>query len=107
MEHKKFSDVIECVKINACTSCETYRYTLPLPITKEIDFYLLCFGPLKYSLEKVSIIKLDNDYMRIEGQVGLTTLVIKFKKDIAQKKIMEVQLANYLYSLNNNISLTF
>jgi hypothetical protein len=105
METFKFEDLVSRKKLNSCSSCDSYSYTLPLPITREIDSYLICFGALKYPLDKIQIIKLDNDHFRIESRVGSTEMKVKFKTDPAQRALFEIQLAAYISSLQS-ISVT-
>jgi hypothetical protein len=99
VENVKFEELVVRKKLNSCSSCDSYSYTLPLPITKEIDSFLICFGALKYPLDKIQIIKLDNDHFRIESRVGSTELKVKFKTDPSQRALFETQLAAYISSL--------
>lgn len=105
MEKTAFENIITKTKLNTCSSCDSYNYQLPLPITKEIDSFLLCFGALKYPLDKIQIIKIDNEHFRIESRVGYNDIRVKFKKDPSQRALFETQLAAYVQSISS-ISIT-
>ena len=102
MKKFKFSDIIGVRKVTTCTSCESYVYRVPFPITKQIENFLVAFGPLRYPLNKVQIIKMENIYIYMFGRCGQNELRIKFKKNAEnQKKLFDVQIAAYVSQEQN------
>lgn len=82
--------------MSACSVCDSHEYTLPFPLTREIEQFLAPLGPLKYPLDKVVLVKLETDNIDLQGRLGRITLRIKFKKDPAQRQTFEAQLAAYI-----------
>lgn len=91
-----FRDVIGYKKLSACSSCDSHEYTLPFPLTREIEGFLAPLGPLKYPLDKVVLVKLETDNIDLQARLGRITLRIKFKKDPTQRQVFEQQLAAYI-----------
>lgn len=89
------SNIVTHVKMAQCHSCDTHEYRLPFPITSAIYDFLICFGEFKYPIDKVKIIKIENEYLQIAGRIATTSIRVKFKKDPAQRNIFEIQLAAY------------
>ena len=89
-------DQVKYRKITACASCDSHEYTLPIPVTQDIEHYLKYLGPLKYPLDKVSIIKIETQSVKLQGRVGSPTLKIKFIKEPQARDMFEIQLGAYL-----------
>lgn|SRR3990167_4063282 len=96
MTIQKFSDIVSHKQFHACASCDSHEYALPFPVTAEIESYLLPLGRLKYPLNQVAFIKIDNEEIVLQGRVGRITIKVKFKKKGAQRELLEGQLASYL-----------
>lgn len=93
---KKFSEIVDHRQIYSCASCDTHEYVLPMPLTREIDGFIRAFGDLKYPLDRVAIVKIDNDDVSLQARVGRTHIRIKFKKDKQLRRSFEQRLADYL-----------
>lgn len=98
MQQKRFSDLVDHKRLGSCSSCDTNEYQLPLPLTKEIGTYLEPFGQLMYPLDKVGLIKIDNERVNIQARLGRTSIRVKFKQK-GQRPSFEEQLAKYLGTL--------
>lgn len=98
----KLSDLVEHKKISACAVCDSHEYTLPFPITNEIEGFLAPIGTLKYPLDKITFIKIDNDLIILQGRVGRDVLKVKFKQKGTQRELFEIQLAAYIGSMTGN-----
>jgi len=76
----KLEDVVVYNKLTKCASCDSHEYTLPFPITKEIEQYIVwSLGPLKFPLSRIKVIKIDNMYFQLQGRVGLNSLRVKYQ----------------------------
>ena len=94
-----FTDIVDIVKVSSCKTCSTYIYTMPHPIEVDFGDYLLPFGKLQYPLNKIKIVLMDSEAIRIKSRVGRNYFEIKFK--IVSPEIMKsfhTQLAAYLES---------
>lgn len=90
------ASVLKHTTLRQCASCHSHEYILPFPITSEIESFLKPFGSLKYPLDKIKIIKIDNNYVHLNSRIGSSNLRVKFKKDPSQRSLFEVQLAAYI-----------
>lgn len=96
MEQKKFSDLVDHRNVGGCSACDTHEYELPFPITKEIEQFLVPFGPLRYPLDKITFVKIDNQHIGLQARLGRTQIRVKFKQDKQLRETFETQLAAYL-----------
>lgn len=96
METAFLADIVKHVRMAQCHSCNAHEYKVPFPITPDIEAFINCFGPLKFPLSKVKIIKLENDHIQITSRVGSSAIRVKFKKDPKQRELFETQLAAYI-----------
>lgn len=92
----KLKDVVAHTKLTQCASCDSHEYILPFPITPDIQHYINFLGPLKFPLERVKVIKIENEFIQLSGRVGQNTIRIKFKKQPQQREMFEMQLAAYI-----------
>jgi hypothetical protein len=75
-----------------------------MPCHLDIDFgdYIGVIGKLKYPLQKVKMIRMDNELVKITSRVGRNFLEIKFKGEVDETKaLFEVQLAGYVEAKNH------
>lgn len=95
---RKFNDFVQAKHLQGCKTCKTMQYTLPQPISRKIEEYLLPFGKLVYDLEVYSIIRIDNDSILLQSRLGTVDMQVKFKnkEDTRIVSLFEVQLAAYL-----------
>ena len=96
MTKSSLEDVVIHKKLTQCASCDSHEYTLPFPITSRIGNYIVCMGPLKFPLDKVKVVKIENPFVHLMARVGQNTVRIKFKKHPAQRELFETQLAAYI-----------
>ena len=95
---RTFSDLVQVKRLQGCKTCITMQYTLPQPISRKIEGYILPFGKLAYDLEVYSIIRIDNDAILLQSRLGNVDIHIKFKnkEDTSIVSLFEVQLSAYL-----------
>lgn len=96
MSEAKFSEIVKYTKLAQCHSCNSHEYRLPLQISPKIEKFMSPFGSMKFPLDRVKIIKVENEQVQISSRVGTNIIRIKFKKDPTQRQFFEVQLAAYL-----------
>lgn len=96
MEQKRFSELVEQKRVSACSTCDTYEYQLPLPLTAEVSSHLAEFGGFKYPLDKVAFVKIDTDQISFQARLGRTHVRVKYKQKPSCKARLEAALANYL-----------
>lgn len=102
-----FRDIIGYKKMSACSVCDSHEYTLPFPITCEIAEFLTPLGPLKFPLNSVQLIKIENDQVDLMGRVGRTILRVKFKKNPELRELFETQLAAYIGQMMKDDQIIF
>ena len=102
-----FKDIVGYKKLSACSVCDSHEYSLPFPITKDIAPYLAPFGPTKFPIDQVALIKIENDFVDIVGRVGRSVIRVKFKKDPKQREFFESQLGNYIGFMMKDAEIIF
>lgn len=104
METIALSDVVKHTRLSQCHSCNSHEYRVPFPISAKIELFINCFGALKFPLDKVKIIKLENEHIQIMSRIDSSSIKVKFKKDPKQRELFETQLAAYLsQEMNVNV----
>ena len=95
---ENFENIIDVKKVTSCKTCSTYIYTLPCNFTEEIADFLLPFGKLAYDLNRVKIIKLENEYLSIsQGRIGSNKLKVRFNRDaVSMKELFDIHIASYV-----------
>jgi len=102
-----FNDVIGYKKLSSCSVCDSHEYSLPFPVTKDIATYLAPMGPLKFPLDKVALIKIENDQVQIDGRVGRSVIRVKFKKNPKLRELFEIQLGLYIGNVMQDLEIVF
>lgn len=104
----KYTDIVDIRKMTNCPVCYTYLYTLPVPLSKNIEDFLLPFGKMAYNLNSCQIVRIDNELLELfQARLGTDSFRIKFKKDPEKtKEFFDIQLAAYLeVELNKHIEM--
>lgn len=91
-----FLDLVKHKRLSGCAVCDSHEYDLPFPLTPEIEGYLAPLGTLKYPLDKIAFVKIDNDLISLQGRVGKTTIRVKFKQKGTLQELFKIQLASYI-----------
>jgi hypothetical protein len=102
-----FKEIIGYKKLSSCSVCDSHEYTLPFPITKEIEQYLVPMGPLKFPLDKVALVKIENDQVEVNGRVGRSVIRVKFKKNPELRELFEIQLGLYIGNVMQDTEILF
>lgn len=89
------TNLFKCKKVSTCASCASYHYEIPLPITRDIENFITVFGSLKYPLDKVLLIRIENEFFSLDGRIGGLIIKVKYKKEDL-KQAFEAQLDAYI-----------
>jgi hypothetical protein len=94
---EKFIDLVSWVKTGACSSCNSYIYTIPVAVDADIEAHLAPIGPLTYDLSKYKIVKLETDFILISSRLTTNKITVKFKSKADETKgIFDTHLARYI-----------
>lgn len=93
----KQSEAFSMRKTSSCPVCATYDYVLRYTITSDIENFLTVFGNPTYPLSKYKAIYIDNEQVTITGNVGRSTIRVKYKKEVEHgKQLFAMQLCSWI-----------
>lgn len=102
----KFDDLVTMRRATPCPTCQSFIYTLTVPLDADIEDALSVFGNLMYPMDKSKIIMLDSEAITISSMVGRTELKVKYKRNAEALKIaFRARLSVYL-SKKLNVEVT-
>jgi hypothetical protein len=78
------------MKVSGCKKCFSITYTLPCNIEKSLADYLISFGPIKYKLDVVKLLRIEQDETFIEAKIGTKTIKLGMPKERSKLVITKV-----------------
>ncbi len=77
-------------KLTQCKNCLSYKYTFDFKIENDIVDFIEKLGNPKYNIEKLKVIRIENDDFVLVGAIGSTTITVKYKNIQSQTKVLKV-----------------
>lgn len=98
----KFNNIVNVKRATKCQICETYIYTLPIPVEPVFVDFIKPIGLLKYPLEATQLVKIDNENVYLTARINRSYFDIKYKKDVEMyKRLFDAMVAAYVMHIQN------
>lgn len=102
----KFTDLIK-TKFSGCSKCFSILYALPCQVDKDIVGYLKSFGIPTYSLDKISLLRIEagSGYSiesRLNAKVIKFVMPKKFKNSDLNKAVRKIEFEESLAKWMSN-----